>query len=434
MKNILLSTMLLFHFWSFYPSGCFAQNAEPEMRVYPSWQQPRFAFRTMGTAFCDNSLLLAKNSNGILRIYNFKSANDCLVLGGSGARTLDRVFDLTASCLPNGNCNAPANTIEWYFIKGVFTPLCVADPIPCLPETGSSIGPWTFQSVGKSPVFPLPLNETFLSDISSAGNVPLEVSFRNFTGASVLDSNQVLYSQLFFTLRTGDQYIGSALVTSTPSSAATDDFFFEGPIYRDRSRSGIRTIPPTSFNTFSLGPDSVSVQLDTNSPVVLSVSRGANFPEFSFGVRKRPIYPWDYQGVYDLLDSTLPMRQLKIEKCAPNSLQAEYACDLAFDNGTMGQLTISTQKTLIIHYQDCFHYKTIELAPDGAGYSDWYAIDNGADPYIGTANALKRGQMRVKRIARRREGSSSLSVGPELVCGGKPRTICRFNEIPVECQ
>jgi hypothetical protein len=413
-KNGLVISMLL---------ACFGRVQADGLRVYPNWENPRFVFQGGTLPFCKLPAALAKNTNGVLRIF----VTPTIFCPPAFSPTLpptymvDRVFDLRRICVRNGNCEANATSVEWFERERIFPDSCLVPDAPpeCLPEppTAPESGrPFVQRTPDMSPIFPHPAQGSFVNFFETR-----EVSLAQRRGATAISGTPIEFASWNAVVFADGLKVGvSGFSEQLPN--LTQEF-----VHNSRVGTFDSTVPRfAELSSFAVRPDTLVLALDQE--ITLLDSRRSSYTRNSSSYLQ-PIYPnwpWNAQGVFDINDSQLPMRQFKIENCAPETSTATtLTCLLNFDNGTNGKLSVNADNRFVFSYSDCTGPKQIVLALDGAGYSQWYGEDLGPDPFAGTVNALKRGQVRVKLLATRRENAFNLTPGPALVCA-KPIWSCRY--------
>jgi hypothetical protein len=413
-KNGLVILMLL---------ACFGRVQADGLRVYPSWENPRFVFQGATLPYCRPTGALAQNSNGILRIFVTPPILCPPAFGPTPPTTylVDRVFDLSKICVRNGNCEANASSVEWFERELEFPASCLVPDAPpeCLPVPPTATGsgrPFVQRTPDMTPIFPHPAQGGFVSFNNSR-----EISIGQERGTSGYSGTLLNFANWNAVVFADGIRVGVAR-NSEQSSNVGQEFLRSARITALDS-----TVPRFSdYASLAVRPDTIILLLDREVTLLDSRQSFSSRNSFRYLMPMYPAWPWNTQGVFDLNDVQLPMRQFKIESCSyvsNNSLL--LTCPLSFDNGTSGQLTVNADNRFVFSYSDCSGPKQIVLALDGAGYSQWYSEDLGPDPFAGTVNALKRGQVRVKLLATRRENAFNLTPGPALVCA-KPIWSCRF--------
>jgi hypothetical protein len=403
--------------------ACFGSVQAQGLRVYPSWENPRFVFQGGTLPFCRPVIALAQNQNGVLRIYVSPQRACPPAFGTTPPMNflVDRIFDLRKICVTNGNCEATANNVEWFERERAFEGVCglpnaPAECLPVAPNDPNFVPPFLQRTTDLSPIFPHPAQGGFVSS-----NESREIAIGQRRGGTTVSGVSVQFSAWNSLINADGQKVGIAL-NREQFPNVTQEF-----VHSSRIATFNSTAPRFSeYTSLAVRPDTIVLLLDQETTLLDSRSSLRIQSSTNYLGSIYPNWPWNEQGVFDVSDSQLPMRQFKIANCAPETTNATtLTCLLNFDNGTNGKLSVNADNRFVFSYSDCGGPKQIVLALDGAGYSEWYTEDLGPDPFAGTVNALKRGQVRVKLLATRRENAFNLTPGPVLVCA-KPIWSCRY--------
>jgi hypothetical protein len=83
--------------------------------IYPSWEAPKVVLITAGTTKCKFDATTAIHTNGVLRIYTYRTTNgvQCDISGTGGGRqtaTPEQVLDLRSICAGT-NCEEPVQRV-----------------------------------------------------------------------------------------------------------------------------------------------------------------------------------------------------------------------------------------------------------------------------------------------------------------------------------
>jgi hypothetical protein len=400
--------------------------------IYPSWEAPKVVLITAGDSECPQNNVRAIHTNGVLRLYTYRppesNPRNCTTIAlGRDAQlvTSEQVIDLRRICTGT-NCEEPIHRAEFYQQQTGFNYIdqnCVrtqgstyangvdGDRVPCAP-TNAQDGPlFRYRAVGPTPIFPLP-NRGVYSGRDNGILVPQEIAviptsgFYNFEEGGVWGLE---FMRIGSTLRTmSAQYVGA-------EAAVLAKFYRSGAI---ELRDYPNVAQPTPISLSTLRPGAMLVTLDGR--LVPTYEFGASFSVPPSANLTERLFIWPrLGGLFDVRLPELPFRQFKLGACVANSDKNQpvrNVCPASFDNGTRGQLVEYDGLRFQLAYATCRGTQSIELAPEGFGQFEWYVENRGPDPYAGTAMELKRGQMRVKLFASKRDGEFDLTPGPGLKC------------------